>query len=112
MLIVGRTAAATLSHEEGQVVGIIGERMRRLSSQGGRTSEDRCPDLGQRDPKARPRATSTVRVLSSGIAPDLALSLEAAHGMLDRRYHLPRREDGAFDLGSWLSSLPAVLARQ
>ena len=54
VLIVSRAAAAPLNHERGQVVGGIGEGMRGLGGHGGRTSDDRHADLGQRDPDACP----------------------------------------------------------
>src|SRR5208283_60388 len=53
-----------------------------------------APTLASVTPRPASRATNTVRVLSSGIARPL-LSLATAHGMLDRQYHRPRREDGA-----------------
>jgi hypothetical protein len=66
-----------------------------------------APTLASVTPMPAPRATNTVRVLSSAIARP-PLSLATAHGMPDRQYHLPRREDRALDFGSRLSSLPAV----
>ena len=53
-----------------------------------------APTLASVTPRPVSRATSTVRLLPSGIARP-PLSLATAHGMLDRQYHLPRREDGA-----------------
>ena len=71
MLSVGRAAAAALRYEQGQVVAAVGERMRGLGGQSGRTSEDRCPDLGQRDPQEAPTPRGAEMAASFGPVPQI-----------------------------------------
>ena len=68
-----------------------------FKGQAGRTVKTAAPTLASVTPMPAPRATNTVRVLSSGIDGPPS-SLATAHGTLNEYYRLPGRGAGDLDL--------------